>query len=109
MIIEISNILDTVNYLVGLKAVVFDLDDTLYGEREYVRSGYCKIAKCFPMIADAEEKMWSLFEMNKPAIDDFLKQERIYSEQLKRECLKIYREQTPDIHLYAGVKEMLVA
>lgn len=106
--IEITNVLDTVQYLEGIKAVIFDLDDTLYGEKEYVRSGYGKIAKRFPWIADAEAKMWHLFASGEPAIDGFLKQKGIYSEQLKQECLEIYRTQEPEIHLYAGVSEMLM-
>lgn len=105
--IEISNVLNVVNYLDGISTVIFDLDDTLYGEKEYVRSGFCKIANYLPMIIDAEKKMWYLFEMGKPAIDEFLKQEGIYSEQLKLDCLEIYRMQKPDIHLYDGVREML--
>lgn len=106
--IEIANVLDAVRYLEGIKAVIFDLDDTLYGEKEYIRSGYRKIAKRFPWIAGAETKMWHLFASGEPAIDDFLKQEGLYSEQLKQECLKIYRTQEPEIHLYAGVREMFI-
>lgn len=37
--IEITSITEIRNHLQSLKAVVFDLDDTLYGEKEYVRSG----------------------------------------------------------------------
>lgn len=31
----------------------------------------------------------------------------IYSEKLKERCLSIYRNHKPDIHLYAGVEDML--
>lgn len=34
-------------YIDGLKAVIFDLDDTLYSEKDYVKSGYAAIAKVF--------------------------------------------------------------
>ena len=30
-----------------IKGFVFDLDDTLYLERDYVRSGFCAIAQAF--------------------------------------------------------------
>lgn len=40
--IEIDKITDVSNYIDDLKAVVFDLDDTLYSEKEYVRSGTMK-------------------------------------------------------------------
>lgn len=36
----------------GLKAIIFDLDDTLYREKSYVRSGYRKIAKLFPQLLE---------------------------------------------------------
>ena len=106
--IEIRNILEVRNHVEGLKAVVFDMDDTLYGEKEYVRSGYRQIAKILPQIKDAEEKLWMFFEEKKPAIDELLKTEGIDSEETKQECVRTYRFQTPEIHLYEGVKEMIL-
>lgn len=105
--IEISNILEVKNHIEDLKAVVFDLDDTLYSEKEYVRSGYQKIAAALPQVHDAEEKLWKLFEEKKPAIDELLKQENIQSVEIKQDCIRIYRYQIPNIHLYEGVFEML--
>lgn len=105
--IEISNILEVKNYVGGLKAVVFDLDDTLYGEKEYVRSGYKKIAELFPMIADVELRLWKLFEAGKAAIDEFMKEESIQSDEIRQDCINAYRYQIPDIHLYEGVQIML--
>ena len=46
-IIKTTNILDTVKYIDGLKAIIFDMDDTLYSEKEYIRSGYRKKAELF--------------------------------------------------------------
>lgn len=106
--IEITDILDVPKHVSGLKAVIFDLDDTLYSEKEYVRSGYREIAKLFPEINDVDGKLWALFEQGRPAIDDFLKNEHIYSDELKQQCLSTYRNQVPDIHLYAGVEDMLM-
>lgn len=106
-IIEIINILDTIKYIDGLKAIVFDLDDTLYSEKEYIRSGYQKITELFPELEDAEKKLWNLFLEGKPAIDDFLKGENLYTQELHETCLKVYHFQKPEIHLYDGVKEML--
>lgn len=106
--IEITHILDVPKHISGLKAVIFDLDDTLYSEKEYVRSGYREIAKLFPEINDVDGKLWALFEQGRPAIDDFLKNEHIYSDELKQQCLSTYRNQVPDIHLYDGVEDMLI-
>lgn len=105
--IEISDILEVKEHIEGLKAVIFDLDDTLYSEKEYVRSGYGKIAKVIPQVEDAAEKLWTLFEEKKPAIDELLKKEKIDSEEVKQACLHAYRYQIPDIHLYEGVAKML--
>ena len=105
--IEITNILEVTNHLVGLKAVIFDLDDTLYSEKEYVRSGYKKIAELFPDVSSVEKKLWESFEAGQPAIDCFLQQEGFFTEDNKKLCLEEYRNQQPDIHLYDGVAEML--
>ena len=105
--IEISGILEVKKHIQGLKAIIFDLDDTLYSEKEYVRSGYQKIAEAIPQVEDAAEKLWKLFEEKKPAIDELLRLENIQSEETKQACLHAYRYQIPDIHLYEGVVKML--
>ncbi|MBQ8857260.1 MAG: HAD family hydrolase [Lachnospiraceae bacterium] len=105
--IEIFEILEVTSHIEGLKAVIFDMDDTLYGEKEYVRSGYQKIAQVIPQVEDAGEKLWKFFEEKKPAIDELLKQEGLDSEEIKQACLRAYRYQEPDIHLYPGVEQML--
>ena len=105
--IEIYNVLEVKSHIEGLKAIIFDMDDTLYGEKEYVRSGYQQIAKVLPQVEHAAEKLWRLFEEKKPAIDMLLSEEGIDSDELKQLCLKTYRFQEPEIHLYPGVKELL--
>lgn len=106
--IEIQNISEVVDHIDGLQAVIFDLDDTLYPEKEYVRSGYHEVAKLLPMISDAEEKLWNAFESRLNAIDTVLHEAGVYNELLKKDCLNAYRAQScPDIHLYPGVKVML--
>lgn len=101
--IEIQSISDVLNYTNGLKAVIFDLDDTLYSEKDYVRSGYRAVADILPQIEHAEQKLWEAFEQKKSAIDRVLMDEGIYTDELKEECLKIYRFHTPDIMFYEGV------
>ena len=75
--IEITSITEVKKYLQGLKAVIFDLDDTLYSEKEYVRSGYHAIANALPQVEQLEEKLWTAFEQKKPAIDAVLIDEGI--------------------------------
>ncbi len=105
--VHIRHITDIFPHIIGLKAVVFDLDDTLYGEKEYVRSGYAAIAKLLPQVERAEEKLWAAFEQGLSAIDEVLKNEGIWSEELKQRCLHTYRHHAPTIHLYAGGDAML--
>lgn len=105
--IEILDILQAEKHTEGLKAVIFDMDDTLYGEKEYVKSGYSKIAEVLPQVEDADQKLWKLFEEKKPAIDELLRIEGFDDPAVKEACLNAYRFQMPKIHLYPGVEEML--
>lgn len=106
--IEITSITEVKNHLQGLRAVIFDLDDTLYSEKEYVRSGYRAIAATLPQVERMEEKLWQAFEQKKSAIDEVLNEEGIYTEELKQQCLSVYRFHQPNIHFYEGAKELLV-
>jgi HAD superfamily hydrolase (TIGR01549 family) len=86
-----------------IKGVIFDLDDTLYSEKEYVKSGYKAVSDYLG--GGYEEKLWQFFEAGKPAIDELLKE--LGRENEKAEVLKVYRSHKPDIHLYSGVAEMI--
>lgn len=90
-----------------IKAVVFDLDDTLYSEKEYVRSGYKAVAAYLSDVENAQEKLWDAFLKNESAIDYVLQAEGIYTEELKNQCLSIYRAHHPDIRLYDGAVKLL--
>lgn len=87
-----------------IKGVIFDLDDTLYSEKQYVRSGYAKIGEYLGR-TEATEKLWYYFENGMPAIDAYLAE--IGEEEKKAECLRVYREQMPNITLYEGVTELI--
>lgn len=102
---EIHNILEAEQYLNGVEGVIFDMDDTLYSEKDYVRSGYAQIEKYLNQ-PEAAEKLWRYFEQKQPAIDMYLAE--IGRTDLKDECLKTYRHQMPEIQLYKGVAQMLV-
>ena len=103
--ITISNILDVENYLKNIDVVLFDLDDTLYPEKEYVRSGFEAIAAAYPNVLNMADKLWNAFLNRLPAIDIVLKCENLTAE--KDNCLRIYRFQEPDIHFYSGVRSMI--
>ena len=105
--LKITDILDVKKYVMEYKAVIFDLDDTLYSEKEYVRSGYKQIAEICPQIDNMYLKLWNAFQNGERAIDFVLKNENLYSDKFLLNCLKVYREQEPKICLYPGVTDML--
>lgn len=86
-----------------IKGVVFDLDDTLYSEKEYVKSGYRAVSAYLG--GGYEEMLWRFFEAGKPAIDELLKE--LGREEEKAKVLEVYRSHIPQIHLYSGVAEMI--
>lgn len=87
-----------------IKGVIFDLDDTLYSEKEYVRSGYKAVSDFLG--GGYEEKLWGYFDAKKPAIDELLKE--IGNIKIIDDILDIYRSHKPEIHFYEGVEELLV-
>lgn len=87
-----------------IRGVIFDLDDTLYSEKQYVRSGFRAVAEWMGR-DEAEEKLWNYFVNGKNAIDELLAEwgqlER------KEQCLRVYREHIPQIALYGGMEESI--
>ena len=106
--IEINNIQDCIQYLDAIDVVLFDLDDTLTNEIDYVKSGYRAVAKEFPQIQNCEEKLLKAFKNKLPAIDAVLESEELYSEENKAKALHAYRFQKPEIEFISGAKETLV-
>ena len=84
--------------------VIFDLDDTLYSEKQYVRSGYKAVAKLLDDEALAD-RLWTYFENGNPAIDELLNELGCIGR--KEECLEAYREHIPEIKLYDGVVDLI--
>ena len=103
--IEISNILDVEKHIDGVDVVLFDLDDTLYPEKDYVKSGFDAIGRAYPNVKGLSKKLYLAFLDNKSAIDYVLEQEGLLKE--KENCLFIYRNHRPTIKLFPCVYEML--
>lgn len=87
----------------SVKGVIFDLDDTLYSEKEYVRSGFKAV--CDYLGGDYENDLWAYYESGVYPIDALLA--RIGRMDEKEKVLSIYRNHMPNIQLYSGVKDML--
>lgn len=85
--------------------VVFDLDDTLYNELDYLRSAYSEIAK--KLQPDSWEalflKMFSQYRVQKNVFEILSSKYQVPISEL----LELYRNHNPDIKPFAGVLELL--
>ena len=81
--------------------IVFDLDDTLYNEMEYLRSAYGEIAKTLQPNdwQSLFARMYSLFR-SKEDVFEFVASNY---DVKKTSLLKQYRRHKPVIHLFEGV------
>ena len=87
-----------------VRGVIFDLDDTLYSEKDYIRSGYQAVAAYLG--SDAyKERLWDHFTAGRPAIDALLSELDRLEE--KAACLEIYRSHMPDITLYSDAAALI--
>jgi len=106
-----------------LRAVVFDLDDTLYPERQYVRSGYRAVAEHLRGRADRRSNgrpggdlqdpegwLWNRFLCGRTAGAFDEMNERFHlglSAAGVRELVEVYRTHRPDVQPYPGTAELL--
>lgn len=93
-----------------VKAVVFDLDDTLISEREYIKSGFKVISLYLSKEYNLEQKevfnlMNELFqESSKQLFNRLLDKLKInYDLEYIKKLVKIYREHEPDIKFFDDV------
>ena len=87
----------------AVRGIILDLDDTLYSEKEYIRSGFRAVSDYLG--GGMEETLFRFFQEKKPALDEVLR--LTGREEEKEKVLSVYREHVPDIHLYPGVPEMI--
>ncbi len=96
------------------KAVIFDLDDTLISEDEYIRSGYRAVSNFLKDMYGWDERMtarqlYDLYlESPKNVFNRLLDAHDIaYKNNEILELVEVYREHTPDVHFYPDVKPTL--
>jgi len=97
-----------------LQAIVFDLDDTLYSEREYVRSGFKAVAVWIEEHLNlpwnvAFQGFLELFDEGKRGniFDLWLKGRGIDPEPWVPRMVAVYRQHRPHIAPYQGVFSLL--
>jgi len=100
--------------LTAIRAVVFDMDDTLYAERDYVRSGYEAVGEHLRGRLGRDDRfedwLWRRFCAGSAGgAFDALNSERGLglSEAQIAELVEVYRQHRPKIHPRAGVAELL--
>ncbi len=87
-----------------IKSVIFDLDDTLCPEIEYVKSGFKAVADYFndPSIY---EKLYTLFKVDTKNVY----QRAGFDKETCERCIQIYRDHKPNLQLPPETKETLLA
>lgn len=86
--------------------LVFDLDDTLYEELTFVKSGFRAVADylneqySIPVQTGLEFMLGKLSSGRGRIFDDLLINYDIYKKDLVRKCVSIYRRHRPEITLY---------
>lgn len=93
------------------KVVLFDLDDTLYPELDFVRSGYKAVAdhlhKEFSLPTNIENQMLAWWRQGQNVFSELIRQ---YAPDNPIEtCLTIYRTHKPEIHLSRETIDLLNA
>lgn len=86
--------------------LVFDLDDTLYDEIEFVKGGFIHVSKFLAKKLFIDylliyNKMIMLLESNGRGniFNDILREHNIFSKSLLKKCISIYRYHDPKIKL----------
>lgn len=93
--------------------LVFDLDDTLYDELSYVKSGFKAVARVLhqtyglPEEENYHKMVNSLVKGRGRIFDDILDNFGLYSKHNVRRCLSVYRLHQPDIRLFPEAENCL--
>lgn len=101
--------------LENVNLFLIDMDDTLYEERDFVMSGFRAVADHLGGTGCDREKVWQYLRQRfetegRGRIFDHLLYEFIggdVSETDVDACVTVYRQHTPTIALYPGVRELL--
>lgn len=95
-----------------IELIIFDLDDTLYNERDFVIGGFSDVCKYLSLkYHDNYDSLLSetvevLSSEGRGKIFDILCENHNYSEDIK-DLIKIYREAKPELKLYSDSKNVL--
>lgn len=97
-----------------IKGIIFDLDDTLYNEIDYVKSGYRKVATYLESFVDKTiDEIFNLLmnrfnEDRNNVFNYVLENIGIDEHKVLMECLEVYRNQEPDIEIESETRGLLL-
>lgn len=99
--------------LAGVRTVVFDLDDTLYPERDYTRSGIRAAARHFAGELGEAETARQLLELERmdpagPIYSRWLEQRGLDAADWLPKLLRVHRAHQPRLQLEPSVRRTLV-
>ena len=94
--------------------LIFDLDDTLYDELSYVRSGLQAVASFGKTAYGWNTKqsftfMWSELQVNGRGkiFDDWLNRHGAFTKKRLEECIRVYRHHDPKIQFFPAAAQIL--
>lgn len=95
--------------LSNFDVVVFDLDDTLYPERDYVLSGYYFVSELIGKLYSKPtyQTFIKAFNQKVPDVFSYVIKEHNLPIKIKRDLILAYRYHTPNIKLHEGVISIL--
>ena len=100
----------------ALAAVAFDLDDTLYPERDFVRSGYLAVAEWAEAqlglaapIVQAELEALFTAGIRKEVFNLWLEERGLDPARWVQPMIEVYRDHSPRISMFADAAAMLLA
>lgn len=94
------------------EAVIFDLDDTLYPEIDYVISGFKVVSKFISNITKIKSeqvfsKLVELFNQDRKNVFNRLLELYDIDKKLVEDCINLYRNHYPNIKLNGSIHELL--
>ena len=97
-----------------MPVLVFDLDDTLYPELNYVHSGFRAVAVFLSPLLDVPAETLAAGMVAEEAVlgrgqvfDNVLRQHGRWSKALVANCLRTYRQHRPELTLYPDAERCL--
>ena len=102
--------------LKNVRLIAFDLDDTLFSELSFVKSGFravaCVVEERFPRARNFYDLLWRIFSAGerRSTFDAALQKAGLGESEINvAELLQIYRSHMPCIHLYPDAREIFEA